>query len=146
MTDFNSFKMIQELYQRLNIRKGSVLWIKDDNIANGERHYHVVLNNPILDNVLTVVATSRIKKAKKRREILGEPEESLVIMPENSYKWLKQETAFQCWSIINYTPEDIFRLNIIPVEPISKDVFQKIINGVLKSNIVEESIKEKIKE
>ncbi|APT75301.1 MULTISPECIES: hypothetical protein [unclassified Marinitoga] len=146
MTDWNTVKIIQEYYKKVKIKKGSVLWIKDSNIAGGERHYHVVINNPIFDDVLTVVATSRVEKAKKRKKAFNEPDDSLVVIPPNSHKWLKEETAFQCWSIMKYTPDDVInRLNIIPVEPISKEILEKIINGVLKSNMVEEEIKDKLK-
>ena len=53
---------------RLSLREGSVLYFHERTLSSAEAHFHIVVNNPLAQQVLLLtVVTSKIEKVKYRR-------------------------------------------------------------------------------
>jgi len=53
---------------RLSLREGSVFYFQERKLSSAEPHFHIVVNNPLSQQVLLLtVVTSKVEKVKFRR-------------------------------------------------------------------------------
>ena len=53
---------------RLSLREGSIFYFKERKLTSAESHFHIVVNDPLTQEVLLLtVVTSKVEKVKYRR-------------------------------------------------------------------------------
>ncbi|AJW76928.1 hypothetical protein X275_01405 [Marinitoga sp. 1197] len=150
--DKNDISIYSKLYYvDLEICPGRIIYFKNEQIEN--YHYFVVLNNDgyIPDEIIAVMATSKINKAIRRREKNKENAKALVIVnPEELPGYFNQKTAFQCWNLKIITPQEIKNMKetgkLYKDGKISEKILNKLIEGVLISKLVKKKHKKILKE
>jgi hypothetical protein len=84
---------------RLSLREGSVFYFQERTLSSAEAHFHIVVNNPLVQQVLLLtVVTSKIEKVRYwRRDCL----ETLVeLAPADLPKILTRPSIVDCNRLI----------------------------------------------
>jgi hypothetical protein len=128
-----------------NIRKGSVYYFTNDKFISTEPHYHIVLNeNPLDDELLLlVVSSSKIDNVKRINK--NNPSETVVEICPTAYPAFTKKSIIDC-NKPYITSKKELRNKFISGKLKLKcemdiDLVNILINGVLKSKIVENSLK-----
>src|SRR6266853_456727 len=90
---------------RLSLREGSVFYFHERTLSSAEAHFHIVVNNPLAQQVLLLtVVTSKIEKVRyRRRDCL----ETLVeLSPDDLPKILTRPSIVDCNRVIRIGLEE----------------------------------------
>jgi hypothetical protein len=80
---------------RLSLREGSVFYFKERKLSSAEAHFHIVVNDPLAQQVLLLtVVTSKIEKVKYRRRDC--PNTVVELGPRDLPNILTQPSIIDC--------------------------------------------------
>lgn len=129
-----------------NLSAGSVLRFSNERLSSSEKHFHVIVNDgPYDDGFVMVVATSDVDGRRKARRNM--PSQTLVTADPKTCPFLKWESIFDCNSARRYWPNFVFekyRLGTVLDEKILDDLLDDLKEGVLRSPLIAENIKQLI--
>lgn len=125
--------------------RGSVLYIRDEEFNSNEPHYFIVLTCGE-DVILLCSATSNIEGRRKYVTSRNLDPETLVVLGPEDYNNLSKNTVIDCNQVHiknkAWLTEKVKETGKFNLDPIPDDIYKKIINGVLKSRLVEEEVKD----
>jgi len=127
------------------IRKGSVYYFINDRFTSPEPHYHIVLNeNPLLDEIILLVASSsQIENVKRINK--NNPPETVVEISPTEYPAFTKESIVDCNRPITSDKKELrnkFSSGQLKLKcEMDIDLVNILISGVLKSKLVEDSLK-----
>lgn len=130
---------------RLSLREGSIYYFTERKLASAQPHFHIVVNNPLIQQVLLLtVVTSKIEKVRyRRRDCL----ETLVELGADDLpKILTRPSIVDCNRVIRIGLEEFCRRWIRKeIASFDKDLPARLRNALRKaihaSKIVPDEIK-----
>jgi hypothetical protein len=145
----SDFPIPDDIKVKVLLQQGSVYYFKHDDFPE-DPHYFVVLNKTPLedDSIVLCVATSQVPKKEEFIRQRKLPEETLVIVEKKNYKHFSKNTAFNCNTVHSIALatliEKVAEENKFFLDPIPKDILEKLILGVKTSPVIENGIKKKL--
>ncbi len=139
-----------EVAIKATIKPGSVYYFVEESFASTEPHYFIVLNKtPIIDKlILLVSASSKIENVERIRRNF--PSETLVIISPAQYTVFKYETIIDCNTIfekpIDHLVDKLTQGELQLKDEMDQRLVGKLREGVIASPLIEEYIKELIKD
>lgn len=132
------------------IQKGSVYYFTNDKFASTEPHYHIVLNkDPLNDEIiLLAVSSSQIENVKRINR--NNPPETIVEISHSEYSEFSKDSIIDCNSPIISDKSELrnkYQIGKLKLKGImDSDLVDSLINGVLNSRTVVNSIKNILKQ
>jgi hypothetical protein len=139
-----------DLIQR-TIKSGSVYYFEEEEINSKEPHYHIVLNrNPLTEEfIIFVLGSSRVGKRKRIAKSLRFSGKTIVVVSPSEYSIFKKRTVIDCNNVFEKSIQSLVdkhqngKLKICG-QVMPKEIMDKLINGVIASNLVSEKVRKMI--
>lgn len=134
-----------------SIQPWNVFLFYHESIHPDKSHYNVILSNNIWKNRFIVfsIATSNVDDRIKWIERTWLNPDTLVIIEEWEVSFFSKRICFNCNDVIEFLADEIYwkylEWTLKPIWNINNNIFKKIINWVLISDLVPEYLKDKIK-
>jgi hypothetical protein len=131
---------------KLTLRQGSVYYLQHRDLTSPEPHYLVVVNSSPLKSPVLVfgVVTSKVELKRKRIEYAKLPPETLVLISPSEYSELRVESAIDCNNPRKMSIEELDTVCAYSRKciDIPAEICTKILEGIMKSPMVDVSTKE----
>lgn len=119
------------------------MYFVNDNLATTYPHYHIVLNLRMKsgEDLYVAICTSKIERLKEKAKAKKYAEETIVYIETSEYAQFTKNTGIDC-NDAQVVPADVLagkkvcRYNKFP-----QTLLDKVLNGVLLSESVDEKIK-----
>lgn len=141
----------KELILMYALKPGAALLYRDDDFPE-KAHFFVIINLKIIYNksLFLLSATSQITKRRAFITHNNLPPETLVVVEPDECTFLKQQTAFNCNTVlersIEVIKEKIDNKKIHKYAEVHDELLEKLRSGVIRSPMISNSIKKQLRE
>jgi hypothetical protein len=127
-------------------QQGSVFYFSEEELSTTEPHFFIVINlSPRSQQIfILAVSSSKVSKSFKRRSDVSS--ETLVLVSPDEYQGFTRESIIDCNRVFQKSVNEIRekhrkgRLKSKP--PFPEKLLKRIVDGVKKSKLIENKIKE----